>query len=151
VVASLSLVYPGDSEISNVLKGVWAMSTDRIRYFAAAMAGVAAIFYFLIAAHVLRVVDLMDQGITTFGLIAGAGFLVAAILLAVWKRRALWIVGAVLEVIVIAIYFKVGASRTPHFETWGLVLRVPQALIFFALAYLSVRPAPARLKPVKAN
>jgi hypothetical protein len=123
------------------------MLTNRVRYFAAAMAGVAAIIYFLIAAHVLQVVDVMDRGITIFGLIAGLGFTVGAVLLLVWKRRALWIVGAILELMVIIIYFKVGDTRTPHFETWGLVLRAPQALILFALAYLSFQKLPARVKP----
>ena len=50
------------------------MKSNKVRYFAAAMAGITAVFYFLIAAHVLPVSEVMDGGITTFGLVAGAGF-----------------------------------------------------------------------------
>jgi hypothetical protein len=127
------------------------MLTDRVRYFAAAMAAITAIFYFLIAAHVLQVVENMDGGITIFALVAGCGFLLGTVLLIAWKHRVVWILGALLQVITIAIYFKVGADRTPHFETWGLVMRAPQALIFFSLAYLSLRRMPARVQPAPVH
>jgi hypothetical protein len=64
-----------------------------------------------------------------FGLIAGCGFTVLAVSLLVIKRRFVWILGALLQVMAIAMYFKVGPSRTPHYEAWGLGLRAPQALI----------------------
>ena len=127
------------------------MFIDKVRYFAAAMAGVTAVFYYLIAAHLLPVVDVMDKGITTFGLVAGIGFTVAALLLFVLKRRWLWIVGAILQIAIIAVYFKVGSTRTPDFEIWGLVMRAPQALIVLSLAYLSTVKMPKRVKRAKTT
>lgn len=127
------------------------MKSNRVRYFAAAMAGITAVFYFLIAAHVLPVSAVMDGGITMFGLVAGAGFVLGVVLLLFVKRRIVWILGALLMVCTIAMYFAVGPSRTPDYEVWGLVMRAPQALILFALAYLSVNRAPARAKLVPAH
>lgn len=114
------------------------MLTGKMRYFAAAMAGVTAVIYFLIAARVLHVVENMGTGTTIFGLMAGLGFTLGVVLLLVLKHPAVWILGAVLQIFVIAMYFKVGPSRTPNYETWGLVLRVPQLLILGSLAYLSL-------------
>lgn len=127
------------------------MSNNKVRYFAAAMAAVTAVFYFLIAAHVLPVVDVMDKGITNFGLAAGVGFAVAALLLLVIRRRWLWIGGVLLQTMVIAIYFAVGADRTPNYEVWGPVMRAPQVLIILSLAYLSVAGLPARVKQATAG
>jgi hypothetical protein len=127
------------------------MSSDKVRYFAAAMTGINAVFYYLIAAHVLPVVDVMDKGITTFGLVAGAGFTVAALVLVFTKRRWIWITGAILQIVIIAIYFKVGADRTPNYEIWGLVMRAPQALIVLSLAYLATVKMPKRVKPTRTT
>jgi ABC-type uncharacterized transport system permease subunit len=121
---------------------VWA---SRARYFAAALALVTAAGYFLIAAHVLPVVDKMDRGLTVFGLIAGCGFVFIAIMVFFVKRRFVWIIGAILMVFTIAMYFVVGRDRTPHYEIWGLLLRIPQVLILGSLTYLAFgRRAPAR-------
>jgi len=127
------------------------MTADKLRYFAAAMAAVAAIIYFLIGAGVLQVVDEGGDGMLTFGLVAGLGFALGVILLLAWKRRFIWILGALLQLFVIAMYFAVGPDRTPHYEMWGLMLRVPQVLILGSLAYLSLRRAPARLRPAAAR
>ena len=116
------------------------MWTNRARYFAAALAAVAAVGYFLIAAHVLPVVENMDRSLTVFGLIAGCGFMFIAVVLLFVKRRIVWILGALLQVFVIAMYFVVGRDRTPHYEIWGLLLRIPQMLILVTLAYLSMKP-----------
>ncbi len=115
----------------------------RVRHAAAALAVITAIFYFLIAAHVLPVVDVMDGGITKFGLVAGAGFCLMAVALLFWKRRFVWIIIGLIQVLVIAMYFQVGRGRTPNYEVWGIVMRIPQVLILFSMAYLSLRkPAP---------
>ena len=127
------------------------MVADKVRYAAAALAGVTAVIYFLIAARVLHVVEDMGTGITIFGLIAGLGFGLGVVLLLVFKRRAMWTLGALLQIIVIALYFQVGQSRTPHYETWGLVLRIPQVLILGSLAYLSLSRIPGRPKPATVD
>jgi hypothetical protein len=113
---------------------MWANSA---RYFAAALAAVTAVGYFLIAAHVLPVVENMDNGLTVFGLIAGCGFIFVAVMLLSVKRRIVGILGALLQVFTIVMYFVVGQGRTPQYEIWGLLLRIPQVLILCSLTYLS--------------
>lgn len=117
-----------------------SMWADRIRYVAAALAGVTAVIYFLIAAHVLPVVEVMDRGITVFGLVAGGGFVVGVVLLLAVKRRIVWMLGALLMILTVIMYFVVGRDRTPNYEIWGLLLRIPQVLILAGLAYLSLQP-----------
>lgn len=127
------------------------MVADKVRYVAAALAGITAILYFLIAAHVLPVVEDMDRGVTVFGLIAGVGFCLITIALVLWKRRFVWIAVAVLQVFAIAMYFVVGRDRVPHYEIWGLLIRIPQVLIIGTTAYLALRATPARSRPAEAS
>jgi uncharacterized membrane protein len=119
------------------------MSQRVIRYFGAAMAAVAAGMYFLIAGRVVTVLDDAPRDQTIFGLIAGFGFALGVVLLLVSQRRVVWILGAALQVFVIAMYFNVAPNRTPHYEEFGLLLRIPQLLILLSLAYLALR-APRR-------
>jgi hypothetical protein len=102
-----------------------------------------AAVYVLIGLGVLRVVD-EQAGATSmleFGLSAGALFLTGAVLLAWVDNRALWIVGAVLQVFVALMYIAVSGMRTPPFEVWGIGLRLLQVPLFVALVYLSLMPA----------
>lgn len=92
----------------------------------------------------------MDKGITNFGLVAGVAFAAAVLLLLVIRRRWFWISGALLQIVVIAIYFAVGADRTPEYEVWGLIMRVPQVLIVLSLAYLSITGIPPRVNQAAA-
>lgn len=115
------------------------MNPTRVRYFAAAMAAVAAAMYFLIALRLVTVLDDAAADQTIFGAIAAAGYLLGAVLLMVWPRRLVYILGALLQVFVIAMYFNVASDRTPHYEVWGLLLRIPEVLILASLVYLSVR------------
>jgi flagellar biosynthesis protein FliR len=111
-----------------------------VRYFAAAMAAVTAAIYFVIGLGVVNVLDdSSGNAQAVFGGIAGLGFLVGVVLLLVSERRLVWLLGAVLQVSVIAMYFNVAPERTPNYEFWGLVLRVPQVLILAALGYLLVK------------
>ena len=110
-----------------------------IRYAAAAASAVTALLYFGIGAGVLKVVDVDTPeapGMFEFGALAGAMFVVGAILLVAFDRRLLWVLGAVLQVGVIVMYVVVSAQRTPPFETWGIVIKVLQAAILAALVYL---------------
>jgi hypothetical protein len=107
--------------------------------------------YFLIGTHVLPVLENGGRDQTMFGIVAGCGFALGALLLLVAKHRIVWVLGAALQVAVIMIYFKVAPDRTPHYEVWGLTLRVPQVLILGALAYLSFSRFPARRQTVSAR
>ena len=120
------------------------MLADRVRYAAAALAVLTAIAYFLIAGHVLPVAEVMDRGVTVFGLISGVGFCLIAVALLFWKRRFVWITVALLQVFAIAMYFVVGRDRTPHYEIWGMLMRIPQVAIFASTVYLALRATPAR-------
>ena len=127
------------------------MLSTRARYAAAALAVITAIFYFLIAGHVLPVVETMDEGITYFGLAAGIGFCLIAVALFFWKRRFVWIVVTLLQVFAIAMYFVVGQDRTPNYEIWGIVMRIPQALILLATGYLAARKPAQRSQSTPAR
>lgn len=121
------------------------MQLDRraIRYVAAASAAAMAAIYYLIGLGVLSVVR--GQGgdgtvdLFAFGAMAGSGFLLGAILLAVMDRRVLWILGAILQVLVFLAYLNVAPQRDPPFEIWGITLRVLQVPLFLALMVLAVR------------
>lgn len=114
-----------------------------VRYAAATLAGAMASIYFLIGVGVLIVVTPVegDASMLAFGASAGAAFLLGALLLIAVDRRVLWVLGAVLQVLVVWAYIAVAPDRTPAFETWGITLRVIQLPLFAALVYLAVRPA----------
>ncbi len=117
-----------------------------IRYVAAAASAVTAILYFAIGIGVLKVVDGVSAdapSLLAFGAPAGAAFVLGAVLLVALDRRILWVLGAVLQVLVIVVYIAVSAQRTPPFETWGILIKVLQAAILAALVYL-VLDTPAR-------
>lgn len=66
--------------------------------------------------------------------------MLGAILLLVFDRRFLWILGAILQVGVIVMYIVIASQRTPPFETWGILIKLLQATVLAALVYLVVRP-----------
>ncbi|HYL41493.1 MAG TPA: hypothetical protein VET90_09305 [Candidatus Binatus sp.] len=122
------------------------MTRPTIRYVGAAAASVMAVIYFCIGLGVLQVIDPASQtdSLLPFGAAAGAMFLLGAILLATTDRRALWVLGAVLQVAVAVMYVAVGQQRTPPFEIWGVTLRVIQVPLLAVLVYLAVRAPEAR-------
>ena len=111
-----------------------------IRLGAAALAAAMAGIYYLIGLNVLHVVEGTQddpQAMLAFGVPAGTMFLFGAVLLATQDRRALWIIGAVLQVLVFAMYIQVAPTRTPSYETWGIALRVIEIPLAAALAWLA--------------
>lgn len=116
------------------------MNRHLIRRGAAGIAAVMAGIYYLIGIGVLTVVDKQtgDPSILVFGAAAGSAFLLGAILLAVFDRRILWIVGALLQLFVAWTYFSIAAERVPAFEVWGVTLRLLQIPLFAALVWLAI-------------
>jgi hypothetical protein len=117
-----------------------------VRHAGAALAAVTATVYLLIGVDVIRVVDPATAepgGLLTFGLLAGGAYALGAALLVSCDRRPLWLLGAAFQVFVVAMYVAVASERTPPFEAWGVALRVPQLLLFGALAYLYAAPGAA--------
>jgi hypothetical protein len=114
-----------------------------VRYAAAAIAATMAGIYYLIGLGVLHVGQSTDPSTGTdmfaFGALAGSGFLLGAILLVFFDVRILWVLGAVLQVLVFAMYVSVSSVREPPFELWGIALRLLQVPLFVALAYLAWR------------
>lgn len=115
-----------------------------IRHVAAFLAAATATIYLLIGFSVVNVVQVpagQDPNVQLyFGLPAALAYAFGAGLLMVTDRRVLWILGAVLQVMVIAMYLAVSVNRVPAFEGWGITLRVLQALLLGALLYLAVTP-----------
>jgi hypothetical protein len=117
------------------------MQRRAIRYGAALASATIAAIYYLIGLGVLTVVTpaANDPSMAVFSLSAGSAFLLGAVLLVAFDRRLLWVLGAVLQLLVVWGYFAVAPDRTPAFEAWGITLRIIQLPLFAALVYLAVR------------
>ncbi|MGH8871211.1 MAG: hypothetical protein ACRDWS_04475 [Acidimicrobiia bacterium] len=110
-----------------------------VRYFAATMAALTSLMYFLIGLGTLTVLENPAEQ-TSFGLTAGAAFLVATLMISFFDRRALMGLGALAQALIIFAYFGFAAEREPSFETWGILIRLLQILLLGALTYLAIRP-----------
>jgi hypothetical protein len=123
----------------------------QVRYAAAAASAVAAAIYLGIGVGALKVVDGVSAAapdMFAFGAPAAAAFALGTFLLLAFDRRVLWVLGAVFQVGVIAMYFAVAPQRTPPFEIWGIALKVLQAAILAALVYLAVQRPAESTRPV---
>jgi hypothetical protein len=124
----------------------------RIRYAAAALAGLTAGLYVLIATSAVSVINPAavqdarhDQ--LAFATPAAIAYAIGAMLLLIPRldRRILWTLGAILQLGVIAMYFSVAPGREPSFEPWGIAIGVVQLLLLAAFVLLVVdEPEPAR-------
>jgi hypothetical protein len=126
---------------ANSSKDLLTQSVQRrrlIRYFAALMAALTAVMYFLIGFRVVTVLGDTNAD-QSFGFFAGAAYALGAVLLVAFERRIVWILGAALQVFVIYTYFDLASQRTPTFEIWGILIRIAQVFILVALAYLAMR------------
>jgi hypothetical protein len=129
------------------VRGSRSSRRQSIRYLAAAASLATALLYFGIAVGVLIVDEPASDapGMFEFGASAGAAFVLGAFLLFALDHRALWFLGALLQVGVIVMYIAVGPQRTPSFEMWGLLIKALQIVILVALVWLTVRP-PTRVR-----
>src|SRR5688572_4195228 len=112
-----------------------------VRQIAAGLAAAVAIVYTLIGLSVISVVQVApgDEGsMLAFGLPAAIAFAIGASLLMLTDRRLLWALGAVLQVLVISMYFAIAPTRVPNFEIWGIVIRIAQVTLLAALVYLAI-------------
>ena len=116
----------------------------RVRYAAAVLAGATAVLYVLIATSAISVIDAgavadarHDQ--LAFATPAAIAYALGAILLLIPRvdRRILWVLGALLQVGVITIYFSVAPDREPSFEPWGIAIRLVQVLLLATLVVLA--------------
>ena len=120
---------------------------DHVRYTAVAAAAAAAILYYLIGLGVLYIgKSTRDTGpdLFGFGAMAGSAFVVAAILLYLFRSRIVLVAIGLLQVLVIVGYFAMADIRSPSFEMWGLHVKACQVVVLAAVAWLLVRGAQAR-------
>ena len=61
-----------------------------------------------------------------------------------YDQRRLWVLGALLQVAVIAQYLNLASEREPPFEPWGIGIRVVQAALLAVLVLLAIVPARPR-------
>jgi hypothetical protein len=120
-----------------------------IRYLAAAFSAATALMYFMIAFRVVTVIE--GSADSTWALFPCAAYTLGAVLLLVYDHREVWILGAALQVFVIFTYFDLAAQRTPAFEIWGILIRIAQFIILFALAYLVYRESKTSAKTGTVN
>lgn len=111
----------------------------RVRYFAAAMAACASLIYLLIGLRVVTVIQNPEEQVG-FGFAASAGFAIGALLILSVDQRSLWVAGAVLQALIIFMYFTLAAERVPDFEVWGILLRIVQVPLLVAVTYLAISP-----------
>jgi hypothetical protein len=116
-----------------------AVHRRQIRMVAAAMAAVSSAIYFLIGFQVVAVIDDVSQQ-AAFGIPAGLAFALAAIVLLRTDHRFLWVGGAILQFLIIAMYFSVAPQRSPQYEIWGILIRVAQVVLLACLVALSFKP-----------
>lgn len=121
----------------------------RVRLAGAALAFANAVVYALIGAGVARVVE--DAGsagvsLAVFGAMAGAAFLLGAVLLVALDNRVAWILGAAFQLFAIVAYIDVAPQRSPSYEPWGITLKVAQAALLVLLGYLALTRARERAR-----
>jgi len=104
-----------------------------------ALALLAALVYFLMGAGVLQPGDLQtDEAPAGIAYIAGACYAVGGLLILA-RRRWLWVIGAVINALVIVMFIAAYAARpTVLLSTPGLATKAAQILLEIGLIYLIV-------------
>ncbi len=110
-----------------------------IRYLGAVLSVATGILYLLIGLGVL-----LGGGDNRGRILLGAAglFFILAACLPLWNRRSVYWLGAALQVVCLAGYFVIAPSRTPHFEKWGIVIKILQVALLGVLVYAIARRAP---------
>jgi hypothetical protein len=111
----------------------------RIIWLAVVLALVAAIAYVLIAVDLLGIGDLkMESDGDAIVYVAAGGYLLGGLLILV-RRRWLWIIGALINALVMLFFFKLYQARPAvMFSPGGIVTKIPQLLLEVALIYLII-------------
>lgn len=124
-----------------------AVHRRHVRRVAAVLAAAVAVIYGLIAAQVVTVIDgspgEVAQTQLVFGTSAAVAYLIGVVVLLRFDRPVLWLIGALLQLAVIAMYLNVASEREPAFEVWGITIRILQVLLLGALVYLLLRRRPS--------
>ena len=123
---------------AQLVTGTHGQLSQQARYAATGAAGVTALLYVLSCT-----VGSIKLG---FGLAMGAVFVIAAIFLFSSGQRLVWSLAALIDAGAIIGYFIVAPSRDPHFEAWGIAVKVVQVVLFAVLGYviIAARRTPGR-------
>jgi hypothetical protein len=104
---------------------------------AAASTAVMAVIYLLIGARIVEVIDPADDQ-PMFGFAAAGFFAALTVAVALIRRPVVWLSALAIHLFVVFVYFDLAPERVPHYETWGLALRLLQLPAIAALGWLSV-------------
>lgn len=114
-------------------------NSKRAMWLALALAFITALTYILIALGVLGVGDLQmaeDGGAIVY--VAAGGYLLGGLLILL-RKRWLWIVGILINSLVVLFFFNLYKDRpTVLFSPGGLVSKIPQLLLELTLIYLII-------------
>lgn len=112
---------------------------ERLMWLAVALALFSALAYVLIAWDLLGIGDLQmaaDGDVIIY--VAATGYLLGGLLILV-RRRWLWIIGAVINALVMLFFFRLYQDRPiVMFSPGGIITKVPQLLLEATLIYLIV-------------
>ena len=118
---------------------VGADRSKSLRYGAAVLAAAVGVVYLLIALQVVHVADTAGKDSPFLPMMAAAvAFWIGAVLLVLVDRWLVWLLGAAVQLVVLVGYFAVAPSRDPHYEAWGLAIKVAEVIILGLLLYLVV-------------
>jgi hypothetical protein len=117
----------------------------RVLWFAVALATIAAVSYLLIGLHVLAVGDLQTEEQPATIIYVAAGSYLLGGLLILFQRRWLWITGAVINAMVMLVFFNAYLQRPAVLlSPGGLLSKTAQLLLELVLIYLIITDWRAR-------
>ena len=107
-------------------------------YLGAVLSGATGLLYLLIGLGVLIVAEHKTGSPDRARILLGAAvaFFVLTACLSLLDRRVAYVLGAALQVVCIIGYFVIAPSRAPHYEEWGIVIKILQVLLLGTLVYL---------------
>lgn len=109
----------------------------RVMWLAVVLAGLAAVAYVLIGRNLLAVGDLQTTDRPTALIYVAAGSYLLGGLLILLRHRWLWTVGAVINALVMLVFFSAYLDRpTVLFSPGGLLSKTAQLLLEGSLIYL---------------
>jgi hypothetical protein len=103
------------------------------------LAFIAAVFYELLGAHIITAASLTGTPATQIIIFVAGGCYILGGLLILLKKRWLWIVGLVMNTLVLVVFFTM-YSQNPAviFSLPGLGTKIPQVLLEAGLIYLII-------------
>lgn len=117
------------------------------RYAAAVLSAVVGILYLLVGLNVLDIEGVTSGEQAAFAIPAAVIHFGGSFVALRWDKRWLWITGTIGLALIILQYFNLASDRDPAYETWGIVIRIVQAPLLVALAYLAMQPNPETKEP----